>query len=44
MGNYRKILSGYFSILEENTTAQYLDCKRIAVDFVKEEYPDRIFR
>jgi putative pyruvate formate lyase activating enzyme len=37
MGNYRKILSGYFSILEENTTAQYLDCKRIAVDFVKEE-------
>ena len=35
MGNYRKILSRYFAILEENETAQYLDCKRIAVDFNK---------
>lgn len=44
MSDFRKILSKYFDILEENRTAQYLTCKNIVVNFDKTESTDSLWQ
>jgi len=44
MGDERTLLSTYFDILEENGTAQYLQCKHVPVSFMTSESTNNLWK